>query len=168
MKTRVSAVFITLILSCLFGGLPAFSGQAVTPGPSGGKGYLEIECNYAGVELYACPLDQYERKKTSAFFGLVTNYQEFCTGEKLFLGVTPLAPVELAAGTYVLLLPENYSWENEGRIKTGVIAGQKTFFLLKLFELYPTRGTGDVSDGSGTGGGPGGSGTGGGPGTGPP
>jgi hypothetical protein len=161
MKTRVFAVVITLILSCLFGGPPAFSDQAVTPGPSGAKGYLEVECNYAGVELYACPLDQYERKKTSTFFGLVTNYQESCTGEKLFLGITPLAPVELAAGKYVLLLPENYSWEHEGRIETSVIAGQKTFFLLKLFELYPTRGTGDVSGGSG-------SGTGGGPGTGPP
>lgn len=164
MKTRVFAVVITLILSYLFGGLPAFSDQAVKPGPSGAKGYLEIECNYAGVELYACPLDQYKRKKTSAFFGLITNYQESCAGEKLFLGITPLAPVELAAGRYVLLLPPNYSWEHQGRIETSVVAGQKTFFLLKLFENYPTRGTGDSSGGSGAGGAPGGSGTGGAPG----
>jgi hypothetical protein len=155
MKTRVFSVVITLISSFLFGGLPAYSGQAVKAEPSGGKGVLEIECNYAGVDLHACPLDQYERKTTRAFFGLITTYQEFCTGEKLFLGITPLEPVELDEGRYVLLLPANYSWEHQGRIETSVTAGQKTFFLLKLFEHYPARGTGDVKGGSGTGGGPG-------------
>ncbi len=156
MKTRVLTVVIILISSFLFGGLPAYTGQAAKAEPSGGKGVLEIECNIAGVDLHACPFDQYERKKSQAFFGLFTTYQESCAGEKLFLGTTPLEPVELDEGRYVLFLPLNYAWEHEGPIEAGVAAREKSFFLLKLFELYPTRGTGDGSRaGSGTGGAPG-------------
>lgn len=166
MKTRVFTVVITLISSFLFGGLAAYSGQEGIKAPSGAKGYLEIECNIAGVDLHACPLDQYERKPISRFFGLLTSYQETCTGEKLFLGTTPLEPVELPAGKYVLFIPINYTWENEGRIKADVVARKKTFFLLKLFENYPSHGTGNVKGGSGSGGAPG-SGSGGAVGTGP-
>ena len=166
MKTRVPAVVIIFISSFLFGELAAYSGQEVKKAPSGGKGYLEIECNYAGVDLYACPLDQYERKTIRMFFGLFTTDQEICTGEKLFLGITPLEPVELVEGRYVLFIPVNYVWEHEGRIEVSVTEQQKTFFLLKLFEPYPTHGRGDA-DGGGSGIG-GGSGTGGAPGTGPP
>ena len=154
MKTRVYAVVITLILYFLFGGQTADSGQEVKKAPSGGKGVLEIECNIAGVELYACPLDLYERKTIPMIFGLFTTVQEICNGEKLFLGITPLEPVELDEGKYVLFIPINYTWEHEGRIEASVAARQKTFFLLKLFEHIPSRGTGEVKgrSGSGTGG----------------
>ena len=161
---------ITLISSFLFGGLPAFSGQAAKAEPAGSKGYLELECNIIGVDLHLCPLAQFERKTTRWFFGLLTSYQESCTGEKLFLGSTPLRPIELAAGSYVLLIPPDYAWENEGRIEVDVAAGQKTFFLLKLFKRHAAQGNGGRGDPGGVSSGPGGggSGTGGGPGSSPP
>ena len=123
---------ITLISSFLFGGLPAFSGQAEKAEPAGRKGYLEIECNIIGVDLHLCPLAQFERQTTRWFFGLLTSYQEICTGKKLFLGTTPLGQIELPAGSYVLLIPQDYAWEHEGPIEVSIAAGQKTFFLLSF------------------------------------
>jgi uncharacterized membrane protein YgcG len=168
MKTRAFAIMITLISSFIFGGLPAFSGQAVKAEPAGSKGYLELECNIIGVDLHLCPLAQFERQTTRWFFGLLTSYQESCTGEKLFLGTTPLRQIELPAGSYVLLIPSDYAWEHKGRIEVSIAAGQKTFFLLKLFKRYQGNGgTGDHG-GASSGAGRGGSGTGGAPGGSPP
>jgi uncharacterized membrane protein YgcG len=175
MNTNVFAIIVTLISSFLFGALPAYSGQAVKVDPAGSKGYLELECNIADVDLHVCPLDQYERKTIRKFFGLFTSYQESCTGEELFLGATPLKPIELPEGRYVLLIPPDYAWEHQGQIEVGVAARQKTFFLLKLFKRYSVQGNGGPSDpgsapgGSGAGGSSGGgSGTGGAVGSPPP
>jgi uncharacterized membrane protein YgcG len=150
--------------------LPAYSGQAVKAEPAGPKGYLELECNIIGVALHLCPLDQFERKTDRWLFGLLTSSTESCTGEKLFLGTTPLKPIELPEGNYVLFIPPDYAWEHKGPIEVHVVAQQKTFFLLKLFKRNGIQGNGGA-DGPGIGpGGPGGggSGTGGGPGSGAP
>jgi uncharacterized membrane protein YgcG len=175
MNTSVFAIIVTLISSFLFGALPAYSGQAVKAQPAGSKGFLELECNIADVDLHVCPLDQYERKTIRKFFGLFTSYQESCTGEELFLGTTPLKPIELPEGRYVLLVPPDYVWEHQGQIEVGVAARQKTFFLLKLFKRHRAQENGGPADpgsapgGSGAGGsGGGGSGTGGAVGSPPP
>lgn len=165
MKTSVLAIVITVISFFLFGALPVYPGQAVKEGPAGSKGHLELECNIAGVELHLCPLDQFERKTIRIFFGLLTSYQDSCTGEKLFLGTTPLKPIELPEGTYVLLIPPDYAWEHKGRIEVSVAAQQKTFFLLKLFKRHASQGNGGPAD---PGGAPSGSGSGGAPGSSPP
>jgi uncharacterized membrane protein YgcG len=175
MNTSVFAIIVTLISSFLFGALPAYSGQAVKAQPAGSKGFLELECNIADVDLHVCPLDQYERKTIRKFFGLFTSYQESCTGEELFLGTTPLKPIELPEGRYVLLVPPDYVWEHQGQIEVGVAARQKTFFLLKLFKRHRAQENGGPADpgsapgGSGAGGSSGGgSGTGGAVGSPPP
>jgi len=159
MKTNASAVIITLISSFLLGALPAYPGQPATAGQAGSKGYLELECNVADVDLHACPLDQYERKTIRKFFGLFTSYQESCTGKELFVGTTPMKPIELPEGRYVLLIPPDYKWEHQGPIEVTVAAQQKTFFLLKLFKRHDTEANGGpgntggaISGGSGTGG----------------
>jgi hypothetical protein len=158
MKTNVFAVIITLVSSFLPAALPADADQALKAAPAGGKGYLELECNIAGVDLHLCPLNQFERKKKQWFFGLLTAYQESCTGEELFLGTTPLRPLELPEGSYVLLIPPNYTWEHKGQIEVSVAERQKTFFLLKLFKRFGGQENGgpDVPGGA-----PSGSGTGG-------
>ena len=155
MKTRGFVVMMALIASFLFGTLPADSGQAGKNGQAGAKGRLELECNIAGVDLHACPAGQFERKAIRRFFGLFTSYQESCSGKEMFLGTTPLKPIELPEGRYVLLTPPDYAWEHEGPIEVEVTASQKTFFLLKLFKRYRAQG-----DGGGGGGGSGGGGSG--------
>jgi hypothetical protein len=155
MKTRGFVVMITLTVSFLFVTLPADSGQAGKNGQAGAKGRLELECNIAGVDIHACPSDQFERKTIRRFFGLFTSYQESCSSSEMFLGTTPLKPIELPEGRYVLLTPPDYAWEHEGPIEVNVAANQKTFFLLKLFKRYRAQG-----DGGGGGGGSGGGGSG--------
>ena len=179
MKTRVLSVIGTAVSFFLFGVLPAYSGQTGKAGQTGSFGVLELECNIADVDLHLCPQDQFERKKVKRFFGLFTDYQESCTDEGLFLGTTPLKPIELPEGRYVLLIPRDYVWEHKGQIDVSVAARQKTFFLLKLFRRHgadglggpgdpgsAAGGSGGASGGGGSGGG--GSGTGGAPGSAPP
>lgn len=175
MKTRVITLTIAAVSFFLFGALPAYSGQAGKAGQPDSLGVLELECNIADVDLHLCPQDQFERKKIKKFFGLFTDYQESCTGEELFLGTTPLKPVELPEGSYVLLIPRDFVWEHKGQIDVSVAARQKTFFLLKLFRRHGVEEMGGPGDsgsapgGSGGGGsGGGGSGTGGAPGASPP
>ena len=160
MKTRSLMIMITLIAFFLFGASTAYSGQKAKAAKTGSKGYLELECNLAEVDLYACPRDQFERKKIRKFFGL---------------GTTPLEPIELPEGGYVLRIPPDYVWERPGQIEVSVSARQKTFFLLKLFKRHsaqvggpgdsPGASGGSAGGGSGSGGG---SGTGGAPGSPPP
>ena len=166
MKQSIFAIIISLVAFFLLGALPAYSGQVEKQAPAGSNGYLEIECNIADVDLKACPLDNFERKSIRKFFGLFTSYQESCTMGQLVLGTTPLKPIELPEGKYVLFIPKNYAWEHKGPIEVNVAAQQKTFFLLKLFKRYEAGGNG--GDGPGGGGSGGGSGAGGGAGSPPP
>ena len=167
MKPSIFAIIISLSASFLLGALPAYSGQTEKAAPAGSKGYLEIECNIADVDLKACPLDNFERKSIRRFFGLFTSYQESCTVEQMVLGTTPLKPIELPEGSYVLFIPKDYAWEHKGPIEVSVAAQQKTFFLLKLFKRYEAGGNGGDGPGGGGGGG-GGAGAGGAPGSPPP
>ena len=162
MKTHIFAIIVTLISFSIFGALPANSGQPGEAGQAGSKGVLELECNIADVDLHLCPQAQFERKKIKKFFGLSTTYQDSCSGEELFLGTTPLKPIELPEGNYMLLVPENYVWEHKGPIEVSIAARQKTFFLLKLFKRYSAGGNGGPGGSGGApGGGGGGSGSGG-------
>lgn len=167
MKACDFVVIFTLSVSFLLGALPAYPDQAAKKEPADGKGRLELECNISGVDLRACPFGHFERKEIRRFFGLFTSYQESCSGNQLFLGTTPLKPIELPEGRYVLFTPPDYAWEHEGPIEINVTAGQKTFFQLKLFKRNRAQGHGGGpeggSSGSGaSGGGSGGSGAGGG------
>jgi uncharacterized membrane protein YgcG len=156
MKTCGFVIVITLSVSFLCGALPAYPGQAAKKEPAGGKGRLELECNIAGVDLRACPFDYFKRKEIRRFFGLFTSYHESCNGKELFLGTTPLKPIELPEGRYVLLTPPDYAWEHEGPIEVKVSVGQKTFFQLKLFKRYRAQGDGGGAGGGSSGGGSGG------------
>jgi uncharacterized membrane protein YgcG len=170
MKAAIYAVVVALILSFPLAIPPAYSGQALKSEPAGSKGYLELECNIIGVELNLCPRDQFEFKTVQRFFGLFTFSTPSCTGQKIFLGTTPLKPIELPEGSYVLFIPPDYAWEHKGPIEVHVAARQKNFFLLKLFKRNGIQGThgADGPDTSPGGTAGGGSGTGGGPGTSPP
>ena len=170
LKTHMLAAMITLISFFLFEALTVYAGQMEKVNQAANKGYLELECNIADVDLHLCPLDQYQRKKTKSFFGLFTSYTDACTGDQFSLGTTPLKLKEVPAGRYVLLIPPNYAWEHQGRIEVSITARQKTFFLLKLFKRYEIQGDGIAgnSGGAPSGGGGSGSGTGGGVGAGPP
>lgn len=186
MKMILLAAVTGLMAFFLFEVAPARSGQASDPAPENRHGYLEIECNMADVDLYACPRNQFERKTIRKFFGLATSYRESCSGGALFLGTTPVSPVELPDGLYVLQLPPGYVWEHEGPIEIGITAGEKTFLPLKLFRRHEASGegvlrgpgspSGSGGTGSGSGGAPGspsgsggtGSGSGGAPGSPPP
>jgi len=159
MKTHGSIIIVTLSVSFLFSALPVYPGQEAKKEPAGAKGLLELECNIAGVDLRACPFDHFERKEIRKFFGLFTSHQESCSGQELFLGTTPLKPVEIPAGRYVLFMPTGYAWEHEGPIEVNVAAGQKTFFQLKLFRRYRAQGEGS-SEGGPNGDGPSGGGSG--------
>ena len=167
MKTNGFTILIIASVFFLCGALPVYSDQTTKADPAGSKGLLELECNLADVDLHLCPYDQFERKEVRRFFGLFTSYQESCSGEQMALGTTPIKPVELPKGRYVLLIPPDYAWEHKGQIEVNVAAREKTFFLLKLFMRPGTGGSdgpGDSGGGSGGSGG-GGSGSGGGVGT---
>jgi len=152
MKTRGFVVIISLSVTFLFGALPAYPGQAVKKEPDGAKGRLELECNISGVDLRACPFGDFERKEIRRFFGLFTSHRDSCRGKELFLGTTPLQPIEIPAGRYVLFPPPGYAWEHEGPIEVDVAADQKTFFQLKLFRRYRAQGEGGGEGGPGGGG----------------
>ena len=141
MRTNIFAIIITLTTSLTLGTLPAYAGQPVKAAPADSNGQLELECNVAGVDLHVCPRDQFERKTVRKFFGLFTTHQESCTGEELFLGTTPMTPVELPEGRYVLLVPPEYVREQKDPIEVSVAARQKTFVMLKLFERHQPEGS---------------------------
>lgn len=162
MKTNGFIILITAAAFYFLGLLPAISGQTTKATPASGSGLLELECNLADVELNLCPHDQFERKEVRRFFGLFTSYQESCTGDQMALGTTPIKPVELPEGRYVLLIPPNYAWEHKGQIEVNVAAQEKTFFLLKLFMRRGAGGKGGPGDSGAGSGGSGGSGPGGG------
>ena len=127
-------------------GQPADSAEAPT-------GLLEIECNVSGVPLRLCPKDAYAPKKSRVFFGLIPTVTHICSGGERLVGETPLRPTPVPAGTYVLLIPSDYVWEREGPVEISVIAGKKTYFLLKLFGTRANSPEFDHGGGGGGGGG---------------
>jgi hypothetical protein len=140
LKTSVFAIIITLISSLLLGTLPALLDQTVKADQGGSRGFLEIECNMADVDLNVCPLDKFERKTIRKFFGLFTSYQDSCIGEELFLGTTPIELIELPEGKYVLLIPLGYVFEDQALIEFSISGLQKTFLFLNLIKRHEAYG----------------------------
>ena len=135
----------------------AHSGQAIDSSKSGNNSLFEVDCNIAGINLHLCPADNFVKKEMKAFFGLIKFHKNVCSGGELPLGATPLKPAPVPVGKYILLIPSEYVWENEGPIEITISPGEKTYFLLKLFSTRANRPEEDYG-GSGGGGGGGGAG----------
>ena len=146
MKIRPFTIIISITSSLLLGALSAHLDQPAKADQGASKGILEIECNMADVDLNICPIDKFERKAIRKFFGLFTSYQDSCIGKKFFLGTTPLEPVELPEGTYVLLIPSGYVLEHQSPIEFSVAGWQKTYLLLKVLKQYKGYGKGGFND----------------------
>jgi len=149
--TSVAVAFVVLL-----NGSVAFSMDEKIGDEAHARGYLEVECNIAEESLYLCPESDYAEEERTAFFGLFKTHRCTCSGEKIFLGKTPVNPIPVSAGQYVLLVPQGYAWEREGPIKVQIVSGKKTYFLLKLFSKGPRDGVGDYGGSGGGGGGGGG------------
>jgi len=147
--TVIVLIFVWSLLTCV---VPVHSGKVIHPGRSDNEGFLEVECNIAHIELHLCPKDKFVKKEVKVFFGLIKSQKEICSGAELHLGTTPLKPVSVPAGKYILSIPLGYVWENEGPIEITILPGEKTYFLLKLFSTRANRPE-DDHGGSGGGGG---------------
>ena len=177
MKVKVF-VFTTIVMTAFCAvTIPANSDQPVTAAGGSVQGRLELECNLSEVDLFLCPKENFSRQTNRSFFGLVKSQTDECSGDQFFLGTTPLKPVALPAGKFVLIIPPQFAGEHEGPVEILIQPEKKSFLMLKLFKKYsdpenlrpnPADGSRD-SAGSGTGGGnSGGSGSAGAVGTGAP
>lgn len=115
------------------------------------EGLLEVECNIAHIDLLLCPKSNFVKRELKVFFGLISSHKYICSGGELPLGSTPLKPVSVPAGEYILLIPPHYVWEHEGPIEVSVSPGEKTYFLLKLFSTRSHRPEEDHGGGGGGG-----------------
>ena len=177
MKVKV-LVFSTIVMAAVCAvTILANSDQSATVAGDSVQGRLELECNLSDVDLFLCPKENFSRKTTRSFFGLLKSTKDGCSGGQIFLGTTPLKPIALPAGRFVLIIPPQYAGEHDGPVDILVEPDKKSFLMLKLFKKYsdsetlrqhPADGRRD-SAGSGAGGGSsGGSGSAGAVGTGPP
>jgi hypothetical protein len=177
MKVKV-LVFTTIIMAAVWVvTIPVNSDQPLTAAGGAVQGRLELECNLSEVDLFLCPKENFSRKTNRAFFGLVKSQTDECSGDQFFLGTTPLKPVALPAGKFVLIIPLQFAGDHEGPVEILIQPEKKSFLMLKLFKKYsdpenPNPNSGDGgrdSSGSGAGGGnSGGSGSAGAVGTGAP
>jgi len=145
----IGLAFIWALIMCI---TPAHSGQAIDSSKNGDKGIFEVDCNIAGINLNLCPADNFVKKEMKAFFGLIKSHKNVCAEGKLPLGTTPLKPTPVPTGKYILLIPSDYVWENEGPIEIDISPGKKRYFLLKLFSTRSNRPEGDHGGGGGGGG----------------
>jgi hypothetical protein len=127
------------------------------------SGEIEIECNISRLELHLCPQKKYRTKEKSVLFGLVKSKKHLCTGGEIALGETPVKPIPVPVGNYILLVPEGYRAKQEGPIEIDIESGKRTFLVLKLFSTRADGG-GDDAGAAGAGGGAGGTAGGGAPG----
>ena len=143
-------IFIWPLIMCF---TTAYSGQAIDSTKDGNKGLFEVDCNIAGVNLSLCPANNFVKKEMKAFFGLIKSHKNVCSGGEFSLGTTPLKPVPVPAGKYILLIPSDYVWENKSPIEITISPGEKRYFLLKLFSTRSNRPEEDHGGGGGGGGG---------------
>lgn len=153
MRNSATLTAVAFICVAFFALSAAAFGEAVGSEDAGHKGYLEIDCNLSNVDLYLCPKENFTRKTVRVFFGLIKSKKTVCSEDELFIGTTPIAPVPVPAGMYVILIPADFGWENEGVPEITVRSGKKTYFLLKLFSKRATRHEDDLGGGGGGGGG---------------
>ena len=136
MKVKV-LVFTTIVMTAFCAvTIPANSDQPVTATDGSVQGRLELECNLSGVDLFLCPQQSFSRKTVRSFFGLSKSLKDECSGDQLFIGTTPLKPISLPAGRFVLIIPPQFAGENEGPIEIIVQPEKKSFVMLKLFQKY--------------------------------
>jgi hypothetical protein len=117
------------------------------------SGMIEIECNISRLELHLCPQEKYQTKEKSVLFGLIKSEKRLCSGGEISLGETPVKPVPVPAGKYMLLVPTGYRSKHDGPIEIDIESGKRKFFLLKLFSTRADGGGDDHGAGGGAGGG---------------
>ncbi len=113
------------------------------------SGTIEIECNISHLDLYLCPEEKYQKKEARVFFGLIKSEKFMCSDGEVPLGKTPVSPVYVPPGKYVLLIPQGYRWEHDGPIDIHVEIGKRNYFLLKLFSSRADRSEDDSGGGGG-------------------
>ncbi len=166
MDTIRWAGFLSLFCAMMLLAVQGFAGEAAEKKKQVKTGMLEIECNISRVDLHLCPEERYRTKEKSVLFGLIKSEKYICSGEEVFLGETPVKPVSVPTGKYILMIPKGYHSKHDGPIEIDIAGGERKFLLLKLFS---TRADGrDDDHGAGGGGGAGGAGAGGGAGAAPP
>jgi len=119
------------------------------------SGMIEIECNISRLELHLCPQAKYQTKEKSVLFGLIKSEKRLCSGGEISLGETPVKPVSVPPGKYMLLVPTGYRSKDDGPIEIDRESGKRKFFLLKLFSTRADGGGDDHGAGGGAGGGAG-------------
>jgi hypothetical protein len=177
MKVKV-LVFTTIAIAAVWVvPIPANSDQSLNVAGGAVQGRLELECNLSDVDLFVCPKENFSRKTVRSFFGFSKSFKDECSGDQFFLGTTPLKPVSLPAGSFVLIIPPQFTGEYVGPVEILIQPEKKSFLMLKLFKKYSdpenpkphTSDEGRDSAGGGAGGGnSGGSGSAGAVGTGAP
>jgi hypothetical protein len=136
MKVKM-LVFTTIVMAATWVvTIPANSDQSLTVAGGAVQGRLELECNLSDVDLFLCPKENFSRKTDSSFFGLVKSQTDDCSGDQFFLGTTPLKPVALPAGKFVLIIPPQFAGEHEGPVEILIQPEKKSFLMLKLFKKY--------------------------------
>ena len=142
---RVTSLFCFMILCSIQG----FAGENEGKQNSVNSGTIEIECNISHLDLYLCPGEKYQKKEARVFFGLMKSEKFICSGGEVPLGKTPVKPVYVPPGKYVLLIPQGYRWEHDGPIEIDVETGKRNYFLLKLFSSRADRSEDDNGGGGG-------------------
>lgn len=144
---RVTLLFCFLVLCST----PGFSGEKKNKQGPVNPGTVEIECNISHLDLFLCPEEKYRKKESRVFFGLIKSEKFICSGGRVPLGKTPVKPVCMPPGKYILLVPQGYRWEHDGPIEIDVEAGKRKYFLLKLFSSRAEGSGDDHGDGGGGG-----------------
>ena len=94
--------------------------------------YLLTHYCHTDVDLFLCPQGNFSRKTSRSFFGLLKSSKDECSGGQFFLGTTPLKPVSLPAGRFVLIIPPQFAGEHESPVKILIQPDKKSFLMLKL------------------------------------
>jgi hypothetical protein len=110
-----------------------FAAETISKQDQVNSGMIEVECNISGLELHLCPREKYQKKETSVFFGLIKSEKRVCSGGEISLGETPVKPVSVPSGKYILLVPAGYRSKHDGPIEIDMESGKRTFYLLQLF-----------------------------------
>jgi hypothetical protein len=135
MKMQVSAYAVIVMVAFAVVVIPAHSDQPSTVVEGAVRGWLELECNLSGVVLYLCPQENFSRRTVRRFLGLIKTQEEACSEGQFYLGTTPLTPVSLPTGRFVLIVPPQYSRENDKAFEILIEPEKKTFFMLKLLRV---------------------------------
>lgn len=126
-----------------------FAAETISKQDQVNSGMIEVECNISGLELHLCPQEKYQKKETSVFFGLIKSEKRVCSGGEISLGETPVKPVSVPSGQYILLVPAGYRSKHDGPIEIDMESGKRTFYLLQLFSTRADGGGDDHGAGAG-------------------